>query len=225
MTGSAKQSIEPQRKMDCFVATLLAMTVSPCVPARRPGESRDPYAVLSHFWRALRNLPSQQAPVVMGPCVRRDDARGFNCQTVEPSLRATGSRECAPDDRLREAIHRAATKDGLLRRYAPRNDGKPIRTRSSSLRKQGPIRRVLSFWARWPKPSLSLNTGGYSPCFRKDDERGFNCQTADATLCPLPSDNRGRGEYRVPLQRPPHPISTSVTIAKRPAFGMGRRRV
>ncbi len=161
MTGSAKQSIEPQRKMDCFVATLLAMTVSPFVPARRPGESRDPYAVLSHFWRALRNLPSQQAPVVMGPCVRRDDARGFNCQTVNPSLRANGSRECAPDDRLREAIHRAATKDGLLRRYAPRNDGKPIRTRSSSLRKQGPIRRVLSFWARWPKPSLSLNAAGY----------------------------------------------------------------
>jgi hypothetical protein len=25
-----------------------------------------------------------------------------------PSLRANGSRECAPDDRLREAIHRAA---------------------------------------------------------------------------------------------------------------------
>src|SRR5437016_6649707 len=39
MTGSAKQSIEPQRKMDCFVATLLAMTVSPFVPARRPCES------------------------------------------------------------------------------------------------------------------------------------------------------------------------------------------
>jgi hypothetical protein len=28
----------------------------------------------------------------------------------KPSLRATGSRECAPDDRLREAIHRAAKK-------------------------------------------------------------------------------------------------------------------
>jgi hypothetical protein len=33
-----------------------------------------------------------------------------------PSLRATGSRECAPDDRLREAIHLAAPrKNGLLR--------------------------------------------------------------------------------------------------------------
>jgi hypothetical protein len=28
--------------------------------------------------------------------------------TISPSLRATGSRECAPDDRLREAIHSAA---------------------------------------------------------------------------------------------------------------------
>src|SRR5712691_7765414 len=54
------------------------------------------------------------------------------------SLRANGSHECAPDDRLREAIHRpgrhcerseaihlaAQRKNGLLRRFAPRNDGK-----------------------------------------------------------------------------------------------------
>src|ERR1700738_4190391 len=40
-----------------------------------------------------------------------------------PSLRANGSRECAPDDRLRKAIHKVAKKDGLLRRFAPRNDG------------------------------------------------------------------------------------------------------
>src|SRR5207237_8333167 len=34
-----------------------------------------------------------------------------------------GSRECAPDDKLREAIHLAAPrKNGLLRRFAPRND-------------------------------------------------------------------------------------------------------
>ena len=34
-----------------------------------------------------------------------------------PSLRANGSRECAPDDRLREAIHLSAQrKNGLLRR-------------------------------------------------------------------------------------------------------------
>jgi hypothetical protein len=42
---------------------------------------------------------------------------------LRPSLRANGSRECAPDDRLREAIHRAAQrKNGLLRRCTPRND-------------------------------------------------------------------------------------------------------
>jgi len=37
-------------------------------------------------------------------------------------LRANGSRECAPDDRLREALHLIASKNGLLRRFAPRND-------------------------------------------------------------------------------------------------------
>jgi len=59
----------------------------------------------------------------------RQDTRG-----LIPSLRASGSRECAPDDRLREAIHVAAKlKSGLLRRFrlrslsyggqvAPRND-------------------------------------------------------------------------------------------------------
>ena len=54
---------------------------------------------------------------------------------AQPSLRANGSRECAPDDRLREAIHSFfARRDGLLRRgvyhragqrpdpLAPRND-------------------------------------------------------------------------------------------------------
>src|SRR5258708_39915099 len=54
------------------------------------------------------------------------------------SLRANGSHECAPDNGLREAIHRpgrhcerseaihraAQRKNGLLRRFAPRNDGK-----------------------------------------------------------------------------------------------------
>jgi hypothetical protein len=39
------------------------------------------------------------------------------------SLRANGSRERAPDGRLREAIHLVAErKNGLLRRFAPRND-------------------------------------------------------------------------------------------------------
>src|SRR6266704_668905 len=57
----------------------------------------------------------------------------------------TGRRKAPPDDRLREAIYgRGKKKAGLLRRSAPRNDDKSRRecaraTRSSSLRKQGPI--------------------------------------------------------------------------------------
>jgi hypothetical protein len=42
------------------------------------------------------------------------------------SLRANGSRECAPDDGLREAIHASLLLDGLLRRYASRNDGTDV---------------------------------------------------------------------------------------------------
>jgi hypothetical protein len=41
------------------------------------------------------------------------------------SLRANGSRECAPDDRLREAIQLGPTEQRLdcVVAYAPRNDG------------------------------------------------------------------------------------------------------
>jgi hypothetical protein len=38
-------------------------------------------------------------------------------------LRANGSRECAPDDRLSEAIQSYGRDSGLLRRFTPRNDG------------------------------------------------------------------------------------------------------
>jgi hypothetical protein len=42
----------------------------------------------------------------------------FSClpNELSTSLRATGSRECAPDDRLREAIQAPQGKPGLLRR-------------------------------------------------------------------------------------------------------------
>jgi hypothetical protein len=55
-----------------------------------------------------------------------------------PSLRATGSRECAPDDRLREAIHSAHWRDGLLRRVAPRNDDVPSRYTFTTPRRATP---------------------------------------------------------------------------------------
>src|ERR1017187_1670239 len=38
-----------------------------------------------------------------------------------------------PDDRLREAIQKAASKSGLLRRFAPRNDGAAQFARISAL--------------------------------------------------------------------------------------------
>ena len=44
------------------------------------------------------------------------------------SLRANGSRECAPDDRPARAIQLASCRDkaGLLRRFAPRNDAEGV---------------------------------------------------------------------------------------------------
>jgi hypothetical protein len=50
----------------------------------------------------------------------QSDSVSLGCvQGYPASLRANGSRERAPDDRLREAIHLAAQrKNGLLRRFA-----------------------------------------------------------------------------------------------------------
>ena len=60
----------------------------------------------------------------LGRCSRRGKAK--LCVKPAPSLRANGSRECAPDDRLREAIQRLTQNSGLLRSYAPRNDATDI---------------------------------------------------------------------------------------------------
>ena len=52
-------------------------------------------------------LPADFSPV--GLCVGETHSlHGIVARNLEPSLRANGSRECAPDDRLREAIHLAA---------------------------------------------------------------------------------------------------------------------
>jgi hypothetical protein len=82
---------------------------------------RSPWALqCSTSSRGYRSLPPRTA----------HQPAALNWRT----LRANGSRECAPDDRLREAIHLAAQrKNGLLRRFrlrslsyggqvAPRND-------------------------------------------------------------------------------------------------------
>src|SRR4051812_41973159 len=87
--------------MDCFVASLLAMTepktrtvLRPSLraPAKqsifsrhygehrcRPCARRNPYAVSLVLRDAVRRLSHKLAAVVMGPCVRRDDAPVRHC--------------------------------------------------------------------------------------------------------------------------------------------------
>src|SRR5260370_12425960 len=76
--------------------------------------------------KAARTEPSKPASAISISISISTCASGASVdrESQLPSLRANGSRERAPDDRLREAIHLAAReKAGLLRRYAPRNDG------------------------------------------------------------------------------------------------------
>jgi hypothetical protein len=69
-------------------------------------------------------------------CAAEFSPAGCPGMTMGPSLRANGSRECAPDDRIREAIHRAACSGmDCFVAVAPRNDetscpsGKSIKIR------------------------------------------------------------------------------------------------
>src|SRR6202022_5078952 len=87
----------------------------------------------AHGWGGSGKKPAERfaSPAAGKFCGRHaafDRPQGYRARGVDdavnPSLRANGSRECAPDDMLREAIQNcfATEKTGLLRRSAPRND-------------------------------------------------------------------------------------------------------
>jgi len=107
------------------------------------------------------------------------------------SLRANGSRECAPDDRLREAIHLSFCRDdGLLRRFAPRNDDNHspesahdtfdtsqenqmsvvIRLARAGTKKR-PVYHVVVADSRFPRDGRFIERlGHFNPLLAKDNE-------------------------------------------------------
>src|SRR5947207_3482707 len=102
-------------------------------------------------------------------------------RVLVPSLRANGSRECAPDDRLREAIHVAAKlKSGLLRRF---------HLRSLSYGEQVAPRNAVGLISNMPPHSR----GAICPSFcknRSPRKRGRReCRAPDA---PKPSRQKGK---------------------------------
>jgi diguanylate cyclase (GGDEF)-like protein len=116
-------------KVECWSEDPTATTVSIGAASMTPAAGDA--LVRSHRSRrqgAVRSQGQRPQPDGAGECAQAVAGGLGRGRAISPvrfsSLRATGSRECAPDDRLREAIHRAAKrKNGLLRRYAPRNDG------------------------------------------------------------------------------------------------------
>src|SRR5947208_17046130 len=69
-------------------------------------------------------------------------------ESSKPSLRANGSRECAPDDRLREAIHLAAKSISPQRKYGLLRQAVILRESgvSSTLRLLDSIIGVSEYW-------------------------------------------------------------------------------
>src|ERR1700724_2519032 len=135
----AQGEISPGKDIDLRCTT--AGSTSPCL-GHNSFAVDCPLAVLgSAFYPVPVRRPAASLPASFTPASRSDALR-FASLAVTSSREdfhllvnahaghtANGSRERAPDDRLREAIHIAAeTKDGLLRRFAPRNDeaGKPL---------------------------------------------------------------------------------------------------
>src|SRR5882757_9257058 len=146
MTGSAKQSM-PLRKerLDCFVAALPCANASRLSQAMTKEAPRHCEPTGRANARPMTGSAKQSMP--LRHCERSEAIhaarkngllRRFaprNDGGTSPSLRANGSRECAPTGSVKqsvplrhcersEAIHLAAQrKNGLLRRFAPRNDG------------------------------------------------------------------------------------------------------
>ncbi len=80
----------------------------------------------------------------------------------------------------------------------------PQRCVHALVRKQGPIRRALSFWSRWPQPSLSLNAGGYGSLLSQGRRKRIR-QTAKPSLRAERSNpSRGIASQRVARMRLRH---------------------
>src|SRR5712671_2862151 len=116
--------------MDCFVASLLAMTKEPLRHCERS--------------EAIQYCATKRKTGLLRRFAPRNDGGS------SPSLRANGSRECAPTGSVKqsmplrhcersEAIH-AARKNGLLRRCAPHR----ARRRRDPL---APLRKRFAFVA------------------------------------------------------------------------------
>jgi hypothetical protein len=93
--------------------------------------------------RSLRPLLDGRR-IFNGSGASRGEGADSHLHTVivyAPSLQAAGSRECAPDDRLREAIHLAAQrKNGLLR--CARND---VESQCHTPSRHHPRMRVIQY--------------------------------------------------------------------------------
>ena len=100
------------------------------------------------------------------------------------SLRANGSRECAPDDRLREAIH--ATADGGMDCFvavAPRNDGGEIGVRILATRMRPSLCHNMSL----QKSEGAGNAGGaLHPRSHTQMEKGAHEHTGSAEAPGIP---------------------------------------
>src|SRR6266699_1232345 len=109
-----------------------------------PAESRDPYAVLYRFWRAGRDISFQQAPVVMGPCFRRDDDGGATFQASPPSLRAQRSNPFFFLRAARWIASRSLSSGAHSRDPLARNDVAMVLDTPSPPRRDAPEALLLS---------------------------------------------------------------------------------
>ena len=192
MTGSAKQSIGQQKEsMDCFVASLLAMTA---VTADTPSRSRDMNCPrFASSFALLENRGRREDRVRAAPAV--------SCATCteENAHEHTG-----PAESIRPSLRNGFTAYFVLSRRRI-----PLATVAGGLMVRPPGR------AGKTSADLAPATGARTTRLGRPLQR----RRQRASIAHRPKARPAIIPARLTLPRPPHPIPRFVTIAKRPSGG------
>jgi hypothetical protein len=195
------------------------------------------------FGRGGQGLLSQRTSVAMGPCFRRDDERGFDCQTTDATSR--------PATRSARAVHlsfaplRAWGMPGARCTHSPACEVGSAHGSSPQVHRDHPAfphamvltasfvlspvtglvchRRqrikVLSAPGRADKTSANLTPASGRQDHTTSPSAAIVSRQRAVDRSQIPKNPPCHHVARPTLPRPPHPIPTFVTMANAPLVG------
>jgi hypothetical protein len=153
-------------------------------------------------------------------CIVPDDAshrrecaaprRGHEAVPDLPSLRANGSRECAPDDRLREAIHSAASGqvDCFRLRAEALRRTRTLRSLRSKRRRVAALAMTWKHTCPFPRQVFARVVAASCPSF---EQRAQGKPGADCARSPRATKSTGV-ELQVQPNNPGFPRATVLRL-------------